>query len=319
MNKDCLISIIVPVYKVEKYLDRCVRSLVNQTYKNLEIILVDDGSPDNCPKMCDEWAKKDSRIKVIHKENGGLSDARNKGFEQSLGEYILFVDSDDYIDEKMVEIMYNRIIEDKTDMCICDFSTFEDGQNPNKNFTMEPKVISAEKTLKSLIYDKSNVYFVVAWNKLFRRELLEKVKFPKGRIHEDEFTCHRFIGECKTISCIYNPLYFYYMREGSITKSKFTEKKLDVIMAMDDRVEYISQNKPELLEDTKVLALKTIMALYCKAKMLKADKDLIKAIRKEYIKHYRKTSKKIWRTILGRFFPNVYYMLFKIKNSKCAN
>lgn len=118
MNRSELISIIVPVYKVEKYLDKCVESIVEQTYKNLEIILVDDGSPDNCPAMCDEWAKKDSRIKVIHKKNGGLSSARNAGLDGCTGDYIYFLDSDDYIADNCIEMLFNAIVSDGSDMCI---------------------------------------------------------------------------------------------------------------------------------------------------------------------------------------------------------
>ena len=124
--KDELITVIVPVYKVEKYLDRCVQSIVDQTYTNLEIILVDDGSPDNCPKMCDEWAKKDKRIKVIHKQNGGLSDARNAGLEKAKGKYVGFVDSDDYISPIMYEKLYKCIIDNQADMAMCGFSTVDE-------------------------------------------------------------------------------------------------------------------------------------------------------------------------------------------------
>ena len=121
-----LISVIVPVYKAEKYLDKCVQSIVNQTYKNLEIILVDDGSPDNCPEMCDEWAKKDSRIKVIHKENGGVSSARNAGLDNSFGDYIGFVDSDDFIENDFYECLYDNLVENGADISFCTFKTLDE-------------------------------------------------------------------------------------------------------------------------------------------------------------------------------------------------
>lgn len=318
MSEKCLISIIVPIYNVEKYLDRCVESIVNQSYKNLEIILVDDGSPDNCPKMCDEWAKKDKRIKVVHKENGGLSDARNVGFDHSKGDYILFVDSDDYIDEKMIEIMLGQLINDNSEMCICHFAKFKDGEEPNRSFSKSPEIVNSTQAMELLLKD-SDVSLVVVCDKLMKREIVEKVKFPVGRINEDEATCHRFIDGCNKISIIYNPLYFYYMREGSITKSKFTEKKLDAIFALDDRVEFVSKHYPSLLQDAKVQSLKSIMYLYCNARKLKADKQLIRKIRKEYLYRYKTTNKKTCKTILGRYFPNLYYTLFVIKNKIKGN
>ena len=129
MNRSELVSIIVPVYKVEKYLDKCIESIVGQTYENLEIILVDDGSPDNCPAMCDRWAEKDSRIKVIHKENGGLSSARNAGLDACTGEYIYFLDSDDYIAENCIEMLFNTIISDGSDMCIGNLMSVDESEN----------------------------------------------------------------------------------------------------------------------------------------------------------------------------------------------
>ena len=135
------ISVIVPVYNVEKYLDKCVESIVNQTYKNLEIILVDDGSTDSCPEICDEWAKKDNRIKVIHKPNGGLSSARNAGMDSMTGSYIQFVDSDDYIKSNMIEVMYGNIIKGDYDVCVCNYSFIDESDN----------VISATDFKKSIL------------------------------------------------------------------------------------------------------------------------------------------------------------------------
>lgn len=318
MEEKYLVSVIVPVYKVEKYLDRCVKSIINQTYKNLEIILVDDGSPDNCPKLCDEWAKKDARIKVVHKENGGLSDARNKGFDASNGDLILFVDSDDYIDNNMVEIMAKRIEEDGTDMCVCSFSKFRDGEEPNKSFSKSPEILTTREALQRLVLGKG-FQLVVAWDKLMKRKLVEKVKFPKGKIHEDEYICHRFIGECEKVSIIHNPLYFYFLREGSIMNSTFSMRRLDVIGGLDDRVAYFSEVYPDLTQAVKIFTLKGIMALYCNARIAKAEKKIIKTIRKEYKEHYKKTEKKSFKTILGRYFPNVYYLLYKVKNKINGN
>ena len=316
-----LASVIVPVYKVEKYLDRCVESIRKQTYKNLEIILVDDGSPDNCPQMCDEWAKKDSRIKVVHKENGGLSDARNVGIENSAGDYVLFVDSDDYVDVTMIEKMVDRIDADNTDMCVCNFTTFKDGQEPNISYTKQPEVITAEEALLRLTQKECNVYFVVAWGKLIKREVITNLRFVKGKIHEDEFMCHHLIGGCKNISCIYEPLYFYYTREGSITKSKVTSAKLAVIEAMKDRINYIGQNYSQLLPEIEALALRTYMGLYCFSRYKKADKGVFNKFRKEFLELYKepdlfKKPMKLslrCRLFLFKYFKNFYYTLYKFR------
>ena len=317
-----VVSIIVPVYNVEKYLDRCVESIVNQTYKNLEIILVDDGSPDNCPAMCDEWAKKDNRIKVIHKENGGLSDARNFGIEVFTGDYILFVDSDDYIDLTMVEKMVCRIENDNTDMCVCTFATFKDGEEPNRNYNKQNEIITAEEALFRLTQKEYNVYFVIACCKLIKREVISDLRFVKGKIHEDEFMCHHLIGNCKTISCIYEPLYFYYTRQGSITKSKITISKLAVIEAMKDRIDYITINFPKLLPNVKALALNTFIGQYCISRRNGADKEILKAFRNNFLKLYKENkpmkmpiSKLLCiKFFVFRYFKNSYYILYKIKN-----
>lgn len=324
MEDEEIVSIIIPVYKVEKYLDRCVESIANQTYKNLEIILVDDGSPDECPRMCDEWARKDNRIKVIHKENGGLSDARNAGIDVFTGDYILFIDSDDYIDSTMVEKMLGKIKHDNTDMCVCAFETFKDGEDPKRSYKKQAEIITADEALFRLTQREYNVYFVIACCKLIKRDVISNLRFVKGKIHEDEFMCHHLIGNCKTISCIYEPLYFYYMREGSITKSNITVAKLAVIEAMKDRIDYIATNFPKLLPDIQALALNAFMGQYCVSRSKRADKEILKAFRDEFLKLYKESktlkmqiSKLLcMKFFLFRYFKNTYYILYRFKNRR---
>ena len=167
-----MVSVIIPVYKTEQYLDRCIESVVNQTYKNLEIILVDDGSPDNCPKMCDEWAKKDSRIKVIHKKNGGLSDARNVGIDCATGEYLSFIDSDDFISNQMYKKMLNSIENFNADLAVCGIETFYDGQTPDVMVDKEDEVISNKEAFLRLNNKEYNTYLVIACNKLYKNYLM---------------------------------------------------------------------------------------------------------------------------------------------------
>lgn len=249
-----IISVIVPVYNVEKYLNKCVDSIVNQTYKNLEIILVDDGSPDNCPKICDEYAKKDNRIKVIHKENGGLSDARNKGIEVATGKYIGFVDSDDWIDKDMYKVLYENLTRYKADISCCDLIRVKDGNINNgqlKKFNSEIEVFDIDEYMKIFfkIDTQECVYYAV--NKLYKRELIDKELYPKGLTSEDvEGTC-KVLLKCKKIVNINYPYYYYYQNENSITGRKFSEKDLDLIKIWDHVVEICKESKSEYLEMAK--------------------------------------------------------------------
>ncbi|MGN0550986.1 MAG: glycosyltransferase family 2 protein [Acutalibacteraceae bacterium] len=219
MNNESLISVIVPIYKVEKYLKRCVDSILNQTYKNLEIILVDDGSPDNCPRMCDEYAEKDDRIKVIHKENGGLSDARNKGIDIANGEYLAFIDSDDFVSEDYIEKLYDAILKGDADLSMCSFiyvdeqgAILSDKRNHNP---MVDTVLCAKEVLE-YFYRENGWYYVVAWNKLYKKELFNDVRFPYGKVHEDQYVFHHIISKCSRVSVISSRLVYYSQRQDSI-------------------------------------------------------------------------------------------------------
>ena len=240
-----LISVIVPIYNVEEYLNRCVESLVNQTYKNLEIILVDDGSPDNCPQMCDDWAKKDSRIKVVHKKNGGLSDARNAGLRIATGEYIAFVDSDDWIERCYIEALYRAAADNDAELSACDVRFVPDGEEPESVNCSDdlPKVFNAEEALSQLI--KGEGFRAVAWNKLYSREILENEFFEVGKYHEDEFFTYRIIDKCEKLSYVNIPLYNYRQREGSIMQAK-NDKHLDALDAGAERLVFLKERYPAL-------------------------------------------------------------------------
>ncbi|MBQ2900586.1 MAG: glycosyltransferase family 2 protein [Agathobacter sp.] len=248
-----LISIIVPIYKVEAYLERCVNSLLSQSYKNIEIILVDDGSPDNCPLLCDELKQKDSRIRVLHKENGGLSSARNAGLRIANGEYIAFVDSDDYIAVDMLEKMHEAIVKDGTDLCICDFCSVDEAgkslETEEEQFAFENTIFSMEETLKLVCgyTKKDNVWRLVpAWNKLYHKHLFENCSFEEGKLHEDEFFIHHVISQCNTISLISDKLYYYVQRENSIVNSKYSIKRFDAAYAYKDRYLFVKNIDKQL-------------------------------------------------------------------------
>ncbi len=238
-NTKDLISVIVPVYNVEKYLPQCIDSILNQTEKNLEIILVDDGSLDNSGKICDEFSKKDDRIVVIHKKNNGLSSARNAGLEIAKGNYIGFVDSDDWLDKSMYEILLKLLKENNSDISCCDFfkTANSDGSIPH----IDNEIINSYNNIESLnnFYNDLYTQTVVAWNKLYKRELFKDISYPVGKIHEDEGTTYKLYYKANKITYTNRPLYYYRITPNSITTSKFNKKRLDIIDVYDEKVKFI--------------------------------------------------------------------------------
>ena len=240
-----MISVIVPVYKVEPYLDQCVRSIVEQTYTDLEIILVDDGSPDDCPAMCDAWAEKDSRIKVIHKQNGGLSDARNAGMDIASGEYIGFVDSDDRIAPEMYQTLYDMLQRDSSDIAACGIQmVWEDGRPPKMLTPPGQRVLDTTAAMLAIIEERELKQPV--WYKLYRRELISSIRFPVGKYHEDVFWSYRAVGAAQRVSITDTPYYFYTQRTDSIMGKKFSLHRLDALEACAQRQQYIEQVFPKL-------------------------------------------------------------------------
>lgn len=239
------ISIIIPVYKVELYLDKCISSIVNQTYTNLEIILVDDGSPDQCPQMCDAWAEKDARIRVIHKENGGLSDARNAGMAVATGELMTFVDSDDWIDSDMYKHLYQRMVEDHSDIAACGVQmVWEDGTPPRILTRMGNHVLSKEEAMQAIIEESWLKQPV--WYKLYKTNLIKDILFPVGKYHEDVFWSYQAVDRANKISVSDHIGYYYLQRNGSIMGEEYSLKRLDAIEAKVQRHAYIKENFPML-------------------------------------------------------------------------
>ncbi|MFY1811444.1 glycosyltransferase family 2 protein [Bifidobacterium adolescentis] len=241
MSEQPLISIIVPVYNVEQSLDRCVHSIVAQTYRHLEIILVDDGSPDDCPRLCDAWAGQDDRIRVIHKPNGGLSDARNAGLDAMRGDFIAFVDSDDYVEPDYVNRLYVGISGADMSVCaiICEDSNGKARQG-NEPITDERIAVPSEEYLRHALLDWR---LVVAWNKLYAASIWNQLRFPVGRIHEDEYVLHQVVDQCMSINVLPDELYHYVSTDSSITHSGFSIRNLDRLEALARRLEYcISKN-----------------------------------------------------------------------------
>lgn len=234
------ISIIVPIYKVEAYLKRCIDSIVAQTYRNLEIILVDDGSPDDCGKICDAYAEKDERIRVIHKENTGLGYARNSGLEICTGEYIMFVDSDDWLSTDCVEILYNRLIDDNSDMAVGNYiQIYDDGSTKRGYYKFEEDcVLTQNETLKRL---NDHIFSVMAWGKLYKRNVMKYVSYPAIRPGEDTWVVPDIMKRCDNISFVNRTIYYYYQRPSSIMHSIDSDRLLDGINANLRFAQYLVQ------------------------------------------------------------------------------
>lgn len=246
-----LISIIVPVYKVEKYLEKCVKSILKQTYTNLEVILVDDGSPDKCGQLCDELAKIDDRIIVFHKENGGLSDARNYGVERANGEYIGFVDSDDYIHESMYEELYKAIKKSGTFIAECGVTrVYKNILRPHYEGEDYFLVLDREGYLKEYLENKR--LYGSAWCKLIHKDLAKKIKFPTGKIYEDAFYTLELLKNVDKYTLISGNYYYYYIRENSITTRPFSSKDMDYIEIMNQIEDYTLSNFPTFKEQLLV-------------------------------------------------------------------
>ncbi|WP_051545390.1 glycosyltransferase family 2 protein [Butyrivibrio sp. MC2021] len=290
-----LISIIVPSYNVEKFLDACVDSICSQTYDNLEIILVDDGSTDSTGALCDSWKEKDSRIRVIHQENRGLSGARNAGIRAAKGEYLSFIDSDDIIAPDYVEVLYSCICEGHVTMAQGRSNNFHDpAETETFQSTYETRLMDSRDMCHELMTTYHKGWGIVM-TKMFHRSLFEHLEFPVGRIHEDEYLVYRLIWEARKVALSDRIIYYYRSkREGSITHSGFSVKRLDVLDARKKRCEFFKSLGESSLYGDALLS-------YCQAQTdcLKKLKKSDMADKEKYIADIEKDLKKGFRTLKG--------------------
>lgn len=231
---NALISIIVPVYNVERYLDKCIMSILAQTYENLEIILVDDGSSDKSSEICDLFAEKDLRILVIHQHNKGLSAARNVGIEHAKGEYLAFVDGDDYISPLMIEHLYSRIVLDQADIAICGYRKVDEEGRELSVATIPDAVVSGVQAIK-MHYQNTSGIMLMPVNKIYAKKLFESIRFPIGKVHEDEAIFYRVLDLCERVSILAEPLYSYVQHEDSIMGRGYSVERLDGVEAFYER------------------------------------------------------------------------------------
>lgn len=239
-----LASVIVPIYKVEKYLRRCIDSILNQTYKNIEVILVDDGSPDKCGEICDEYEKIDSRVRVIHKENGGLSEARNFGLLHAVGEYVFFVDSDDWIDRDYCSSAILDLVKENVDVVIFGYNKIdEDGNLVDVATTLQPKIISTEDALRGLVDGTIANY---AWNKIYKRRLFSEIEYPVGRLWEDVGTTYRVFDKCESLYLSNRVTYNYLVRKNGITGVHSSKADIDIYEQRKEQYNFFQEKYPEI-------------------------------------------------------------------------
>ena len=315
-----LISVIIPVYKVEDYLEKCINSVINQTYTNLEIILVDDGSTDDSPKICDEYAKKDNRIKVIHKENGGLSDARNKGIEIASGEYIGFVDSDDWILPNMYEVLLRNLIKNNADISVCNLIRSKDDIKDIKNKKIKIKVYNQEKYLNKFFKINSQTCEYYAWNKLYKKNIIEKNMYPVGLTSEDVVGTYKAILNANIIVKTSEILYIYRINDNGIT-GKFSNKDYDLLKIWDMVVEITKERDKEEYLDNSILNRKRInfTLLYRMGLEFSNNELKLNKIAKQLLLELKKDEKfllsskiKFSRKMMIFFFCRNYYLYINI-------
>lgn len=297
------VSIIVPVYQVENYLRQCVDSILAQTFTDFELILVDDGSKDRSGQICDEYAEMDERVKVIHKENSGPSDTRNRGIEQAAGNYFMFVDSDDYIAPTMVECLYQSILKENADIAACNFLySFEDDRNQDFSTNIQWEVVSGAEIFYNRKNDRSCGYWTVVWNKLYKSKVFGKLRFRAGKYYEDEFWANDIYQMDIKMVTIPECLYYYRQHGNNSMKTTNSKKNLDILEALQDRIDIYLMDETHAAQAYRVLiysleylekSKRMITNREEKAKYLQAEKrtkDIVHQLRKRKLTNIQRTS-----------------------------
>jgi glycosyltransferase involved in cell wall biosynthesis len=308
------LSIIVPVYKVEKYLRKCIDSILEQTFTDFELILVNDGSPDSCPQICEDYKIRDERVVLFNKENGGLSDARNFGLDIARGDYLGFVDSDDYIKPNMYEVLINVIKETGSDMVVCDNYRVSSGGITVQSWGEKAKCYSHEDAMYQFLTDKIGSQ---AWNKLYKKELFAEIRYPQGRVFEDIPTTYKYVHRCNKISYIKTPLYYYTIRDDNISFSCNSDKIYHIFLGFKERYEFAKIEYPQFVDECLKLVVEHCL-LVCYQAVLSGDdirfedmhNYLIKQ-KKDILKSKRLPIKRKTQALLLILNRNLYYVLIK--------
>lgn len=237
------VSIIVPVYQVENYIRQCVDSILEQTFTDFELILVDDGSKDRSGQICDEYARIDERVKVIHQDNCGASVARNIGIDEAIGRYFMFIDSDDYIAPDMVECLYKNIVNNSAEIAVCNYYCFEDDGRKNYSTNFISEILSGTEIFYKRKNERNYGFWTVVWNKLFTGKLFEKIRFRKGKYYEDEFLANEIYQMDIKIVTVSECLYYYRQHETNTMKIKNIKRSFDIVEAFQERIEVYLKNE----------------------------------------------------------------------------
>ena len=309
------LSVIVPVYKVEAYLQECIDSILDQTFPDFELILIDDGSPDRCPEICDEAARKDPRIRVIHQKNGGLSAARNAGIEAAQGAWLSFIDSDDYLTPDYYETLYGAVQRANADCALCGVEYVDEQKNVLEEMRAEVPdgVFSGQQILDQCVQKWESPYIVV-WNKLYRREVFDTLRFPVGKLNEDLFVLVPTLEKIQTMVCVPKRMYCYRQRAGSIMNSQMTSRNLDQGWGYYQCFQYFYEHgMKDLLASAESRIFTNVAGVYYKLSPEERHSQEVKAARKmqwDAVKClYREkclSGRTLIRTILFQAVPRLY-------------
>lgn len=309
-----LITVIIPVYNVEVYLEKCLRSVTGQTYQNLEIILVDDGSTDSSAQICDKWAEKDPRICVIHKQNGGQAQARNRGLEISTGEYILFVDADDYVDAHYTGYLYGLAKQNDAEIAVCGFRLVTtEGTNLNRlNTDSDVRIMDQHDALRELCHDRWIT--CSPWAKLFKRSVIGDIRFPEGHIYEDVATVYRWIMNASRVALGYEWLYYYVEHSGSTVTSAFHQRRMDAAVFAEQMCNAIVAKYPDLHADTQRRLFIEYMYLLRSLSLSRTKSYEMEKYAQELYMKIRQTRQKAWN--VGLTWKHRFYAVCSLFGRK---
>lgn len=319
-----MVSIIIPVYNVAEFLEECVNSVISQTYENLEVILVDDGSIDKSGSICDFYKQKDERIKVVHKENGGQSDARNVGIQMATGKYLYFLDSDDILAKEAIYIMVNVAEKSDCDVVMSAAQVFKKKVPKNPLYIADKCVVDIEEAMKRMFLHMGLGH--EPWGKLFDRKIWDMFRFPVGKIYEDYALLYKVIASCHKVAIIGTPLYFYRIRQGSTMNSAFKEKEFQIFEVSNSVTEFITNEMPNLKDYAEYLQLVTYLKtmkriLDCGFNRYEEEQRIIvdytysckELVKKKWVKRTDKI--KVWTLLLSK---RLFYYIYDLAEKKNA-
>lgn len=314
------ISVIVPVYRVEKYLPACIDSILNQTFTDFELILVDDGSPDRCPEICDETAKRDARVRVIHQANQGLSAARNAGIEAARGAWLSFVDSDDFVAPDFLETLHDAAVRAGADCALCGVQlTDEAGEKIGQPLSMADGVRTGRSILETLCR-ASEITYLVAWNKLYRRDVFQTLRYPVGMQNEDTYLAAELFDTVQTVICVSKPMYFYRQRADSIMHTAVTTRNLDRMWAFEHCFAYFEARGLEaLMPDAEKKMFAKLTGVYYRLPKEERQSDAVRQAKKaqwnaamRLMKRGKLSARALARTLAFHAAPGLYGWRMKV-------